>query len=168
MCSAARSSDISIHDPRVALQLCEGLSSAFHSSPRACDNLIAITCDTELLLVKLLCSGSSVLSSHCVRRIQGCSPGYSPQIIADQKGDAVLFLRPDGLCRVRDAGEWAGETEAAGPMGSFSATRDGRYVAVKRAGHGVSAQLAGSARRAWQLCIILCVGMSWFTRACRL
>jgi hypothetical protein len=59
----------------------------------------------------------------------------------------VLFLQPGGVMRVREAGEWMGEVEAVGPTGCFSATRDGRYVAVKREGHGVS----------WRAFIIKCV-----------
>ncbi len=136
---ALRCPDISIRDPAFVLQLCEGFSCAFHSSPRAGDNLVAITCDTDLLLITLICSADSVLSCRHVRRLPGCSGGHAPQIVAD----AVLFLRPDGLCRLREADGWAGDMEVVGPVGGFSATRDGRYVAVKREGHGVSASAQG-------------------------
>jgi len=139
MLSATRSSsDISIRDTSYALALCEGSCAAFHCSPWARDCLVAITCDTELLLIKLLCgggsSGSSTPCSHVVRRIPGCSPGFAPQMVAD----AVLFMRPGGLWRVGSEGEWGGEIETAGLEGSFAATRDGRYVAIKREGRGVS------------------------------
>jgi hypothetical protein len=91
--------------------------------------------------MKLFCSSSSsknVINFHVLRCIQGCSPGVAPQITAD----AVLFMRPGGLSRVRSAVDWEGEIEAAGPGGIFSATRDGRYVAIKREGHGVSRSLS--------------------------
>jgi hypothetical protein len=133
--SAGRcSSDFSIRDPSLALQLCEGASSAFHCSPRARDCLIAATCDTELLIIRLLCSSSNAISFHVLRRIPCCTPGFAPQVVAD----AVLFLQPDGLCRVSQAGAWGGEVEPVGAVGIFAATRDGRYVAIKREGRGVS------------------------------
>jgi hypothetical protein len=129
-------SDVSIRDPAVAAQLCEGSSSAFHCSPWVRDHLVAITCDTELLLIELrFCNGS--IRSHVLRRVQGCSPGFAPQVVAD----AVLFLRAGEIWRVEQAGEWGGNVTAVGPGGVFSATRDGRYVAVKREGHGVRAEL---------------------------
>jgi hypothetical protein len=129
--------DRSIRDPALAAQLCEGSSSAFHCSPWLRDCLVAVSCDTELLLVKLLCSSGSIIS-RVVRRVHGCSPAFAPQLVAD----AVLFLRPGGLWRLDQAGEWQGNVAAVGPEGLFSATRDGRYIAVKREGHGVRLQLA--------------------------
>ncbi len=137
MLRTLRSPDISIRDSAFVLQLCEGISCAFHPSPRFGDNLIAITCDTELLLIRLLCSADSVLRCRQIRRLPNCIAGHAPQIVSR----AVLFLRPDGLWRLPEADEWAGDAEAVGPVGGFSATRDGRYVAVKREGHGVSASV---------------------------
>jgi hypothetical protein len=134
MRSEVHSCDVHIRDAAFAVQLCEGVSSSFHCSPWARNDLVAITCDTELLLIRLLCSCSNIISSHCLRRIQGCSVGYAPQLVAH----SVLFLQPGGVMRVGEAGEWGGEVETVAHMGSFSATRDGRYVAVKREGHGVS------------------------------
>jgi hypothetical protein len=139
--SPARSSDATIRDVPFAAQLCEGFSSAFHCSPWSRDCLVAVICDTDLLLVKLRCIGggsSNIVSSEVVRRIQGCSPRVAPQVVSD----AVLFLRPGGIFRVGQASEWGGELEVVGPEGVFSATRDGRYVAVKKEGHGVSAKFA--------------------------
>ena len=138
--AALSSSDVSIRDTSLALELCEGSCSAFHCSPWARDCFVAVACDTELLLIKLFCSSSSSSSSsiprsHVVRRIKGCTPGFAPQIVAD----AVLFMRPGGLWRVGAGSEWGGEAEDVGFQGSFAATRDGRYVAVKTEGRGVSA-----------------------------
>lgn len=132
--AARRSSDLSIRDPSLALQLCEGSSSAFHCSPCVRDCLIAATCDTELLIIRLLCSSSNTISSHVLRRIPCCTPRFAPQLVAD----AVLFLQPGALCRVSHTGEWGGEVEPVGAVGMFAATRDGRYVAIKREGRGVS------------------------------
>ncbi len=173
MRSDVHSCDAHIQHAAFALQLCEGVSSSFHCSPWAQDDLVAVTCDTELLLVRLFCSGSNFISSHCLRRIQGCAAGYAPQLVAH----AVMFLQPQGVMRIREAGEWTGEVETVAHMGSFSATRDGRYVAVKREGHGVSwlgfiMKCVTAAFICWTCvgCAMLvgCFAVLCLTRACRL
>jgi hypothetical protein len=125
-------SDVSIRDAAFAALLCEGSSCAFDCSPWVRDCLVAVTCDTKLLLINLVFSNSSI-TARVVRRFSQCRPGFAPQVAAD----AVLFLRAGGLWRVDRANEWGGTVVAVGPEGVFSATRDGRYVAIKREGHGV-------------------------------